>query len=73
MGNETEGGNGKEGPLTPSAQDAIGEAAKANVDAVVEVAKSAVSSFVDVLTGERKKPQRGKRRSSRKKATSRGA
>jgi len=46
MGNETEGGNGKEGPLTPSAQDAIGEAAKANVDAVVEVSKSAVSSFV---------------------------
>ena len=58
MGNETEGSNGKEGTLTPSAQDAIGEAAKANVDAVVEVAKSAVSSFVDVLTGERKKPQR---------------
>jgi hypothetical protein len=73
MENETEGGNGKEGTLSPSAQDAIGEAAKANVDAVVEVAKSAVSSFVDVLAGERKKPQRGKRRSPSKKTTSRGA
>jgi len=40
----------KEGSLTPNAQDAIGEAARANVDAAVEVAKSAVSSFVDVLT-----------------------
>ena len=59
MENETEGGNGKEGTLSPSAQDAIGEAARANVDAVVEVAKSAVSSFVD--------------RSTRKKATSRRA
>jgi hypothetical protein len=39
MENETEGGNGKESTLSPSAQDAIGEAAKANVDAVVEVAK----------------------------------
>ena len=56
MENETEGDKGKEGTLSPSAQDAIGDAAKANVDAVVEVAKSAVSSFVDVLTGERKKP-----------------
>ena len=73
MENETEGGNGKEGTLTPSAQDAIGDAAKANVNAAVEVAKSAVSSFVDVFTGERKKPQRGKSRSTRKKATSRGA
>jgi len=49
MENETEGGNGKEGTLTPSAQDAIGEAAKANVNAAVEVAKSAVSSFVGAL------------------------
>src|SRR4029079_7372645 len=71
MENETEGGNGKEGTLTPSAQDAIGDAAKANVNAAVEVAKSAVSSFVDVFTGERKKPQRGKSHSTRKKATSR--
>ena len=37
MENETEGGNGKEGTLTPSAQDAIGDAAKANVNAAVEV------------------------------------
>src|SRR5690349_1247540 len=73
MENETEGGNGKEGTLTPSAHEAIGDAARANVNAAVEVAKSAVSSFVDVFTGERKKPQRGKRRSTRKKATSRGA
>jgi len=65
MENETEGGNGKEGTLTPSARDAIGDAAKANVNAAVEVAKSAVSSFVDVLTGERKKPRRGKRRRNR--------
>ena len=71
MENETEGGNGKEGTLTPSAQNAIGDAAKANVNAAVEVA--AVSSFVDVFTGERKKPQRGKSRSTRKKTTSRGA
>ena len=67
MENETEGGNGKEGTLTPSAQDAIGDAAKANVNAAVEVAKSAVSSFVEVFTGERKKPQRGKRRSNEAK------
>src|SRR4029077_18864431 len=73
MENETEGGNGKEGTLTPSAQDAIGDAAKANVNAAVEVAKSAVSSFVDVFTGERKKTQRGKSRSTRRKAASRGA
>jgi hypothetical protein len=73
MENETEGGNGKGGTLTPSAQDAIGDAAKANVNAAVELAKSAVSSFVDVFTGERKKPQRGKRRSTRKKVTSKGA
>jgi hypothetical protein len=46
MENETEGGNGKEGTLTPSTQDAIGDAAKANVNAAVEVTKSAVSSFV---------------------------
>jgi hypothetical protein len=43
MENETEGGNGKEGTLSPSAQDAIGEAAKANVDAAVEVAKQPTS------------------------------
>jgi hypothetical protein len=61
MENETEGGNGKEGTLTPSAQDAIGEAAKANVNAAVEVGKSAVSSFVGALTGERKKSARRKK------------
>src|SRR5690349_22146280 len=65
MENETEGGNGKEGSLTPVAQDAIGDAAKANVNAAVEVAKSAVTAFVDALTGE---PQKPKRRSTRKKA-----
>jgi len=65
MENETEGGNGKEGTLTPVAQDAIGDAAKANVNAAVEVAKSAVTAFVDALTGE---PQKPKRRSTRKKA-----
>ena len=42
----------KESTLTPTAQEAIGDAARANVNAAVEVAKSAVSSFVDVFTGE---------------------
>jgi len=63
----------KESTLTPTAEEAIGDAARANVNAAVEVAKSAVSSFVDVFAGERKKPQRGKRRPTRKKATSKGA
>ena len=55
----------KEGSLTPGAQEAIGDAAKANVNAAVEVAKSAVTAFVDTLIGE---PQKPKRRSTRKKA-----
>ena len=55
----------KEGTLTPGAQEAIGDAAKANVNAAVEVAKSAVTAFVDTLIGE---PQKPKRRSTRKKA-----
>jgi len=45
----------KEKTLTPTAQEAIGDAARANVNAAVEVAKSAVGSFVGALTGERKK------------------
>jgi hypothetical protein len=35
----------KESTLTPTAQEAIGDAARANVNAAVEVAKSAVDSF----------------------------
>ena len=68
---ENENDDGKNGgKLTPTAQEAISDAAKANVNAVVEVARSAVTSFVDVLTGERK-PRKGKRGSTRKKAKSR--
>ena len=48
----------KEGTLTPGAQEAIGDAAKANVNAAVEVAKSAVTAFVDTLIGEPQKPKR---------------
>ena len=44
----------KESTLTPTAQEAIGDAARANVNAAVEVGKSAVSSFVGALTGQRK-------------------
>jgi hypothetical protein len=71
MENETED-KAKEGSLTPSAREAIGDAARANVNAAVEVAKSAVTSFVDVLTRQQK-PRRGKRQSTRKKAKSKGA
>lgn len=71
MENETED-KAKEGSLTPNAREAISDAARANVNAAVEVAKSAVTSFVDVLTGERK-PRRGKKQSTRKKAKSKGA
>jgi hypothetical protein len=60
----------KEGTLTPSAQVAIGDAAKANVNAAVEVAKSAVTAFVDAFTGE---PQKPKKPSTRKKAAAKGA
>jgi hypothetical protein len=60
------------GKLTPTAQEAISDAAQANVNAAVEVARSAVTSFVDVFTGERK-PRKGKRRTTRKKTKSTGA
>ena len=56
----------KEGSLTPGAEQAIGDAAKANVNAAVEVAKSAVTAFVDALTGQ---PQKPKRRSTKKRPT----
>jgi hypothetical protein len=55
----------KEGTSTSGAEQAISDAAKANVNAAVEVAKSAITAFVDTLTGE---PQKPKRRSTRKKA-----
>jgi hypothetical protein len=58
----------KESTLTPTAQEAIGDAARANVNAAVEVAKSAVGSFVGALTGERKKSSTTRRGARRKKA-----
>jgi hypothetical protein len=63
----------KESTLNPTAQEAIGDAARANVNAVVEVAKSAVGSFVGVLTGERKKSSTSRRGPRRKKPASKGA
>src|SRR4029453_14421226 len=62
----------KESTLTPTAQEAIGDAARANVNAAVEVAKSAVDSFVGVLTGERKKSSTSRRGPRRKKPASKG-
>jgi hypothetical protein len=63
----------KESTLTPTAQEAIGDAARANVNAAVEVAKSAVGSFVGALTGERKKSSTTRLGARRKKAASKGA
>jgi hypothetical protein len=63
----------KESTLTPTAQEAIGDAARANVNAAVEVAKSAVGSFVGALTGERKKSSTTRRGARRKKVASKGA
>jgi hypothetical protein len=63
----------RESTLTPTAQEAIGDAARANVNAAVEVAKSAVGSFVGALTGERKKSSTTRRGARRKKAASKGA
>ena len=57
----------------PAPHDAIGDAARANVNAAVEVAKSAVGSFIGALTSERKKPRRTKRGSTRNKASSKRA
>jgi hypothetical protein len=70
MDNEAEKNKANEGTLTSSAQEAIGDAAKANVNAALEVAKSAVGSFVGALTGEQRKPRTAKRSSRRKKASS---
>src|SRR6187401_478437 len=63
----------KESTLTPTAQEAIGDAARANVNAAVEVAKSAVGSFVGALTGERKKSSTTRRGARRKKVASKRA
>jgi hypothetical protein len=63
----------KKGTLSPSAQEAIGDAARANVNAAVEVAKSAIGSFVGALTGERKKSSTTRRGARKKKAASKGA
>ena len=73
MDNEAEGNKANEATLTSSAQEAIGDAAKANVNAALEVAKSAVGSFVGALTGEQGTPRTAKRSSRRKKASSTGA
>jgi len=51
--------------LRPSAQAAIGDAAKANVEAAIEVASSAVTAFVDALV--KPSPAKGRKASSRKK------
>ena len=57
----------KEGTSTSGAEQAIADAAKANVNAAVEVAKSAITAFVDTLTGEPQKPKRRNSRCVRKK------
>ena len=51
--------------LRPSAQEAIGDAAKANVEAAIEVASSAVTAFVDALVKPR--PAKGRKALSKKK------
>ena len=51
--------------LRPSAQAAIGDAAKANVEAAIEVASSAVTAFVDALVKPR--PAKGRKALSTKK------
>jgi hypothetical protein len=51
--------------LRPSAQEAIGDAAKSNVKAAIEVASSAVTAFVDALV--KPSPAKGRKASSRKK------
>jgi hypothetical protein len=73
MDNEAEGNKANEGALTSSAQEAIGDAAKANVNAALEVAKSAVGSFVGALTGEQRKPRTAKRSSTGAASTQRKA
>jgi hypothetical protein len=61
-------GKEKEGLIT-SVPEALTEAAKINIAAAKEMASSAVTAFVDTVTG-RQKPQRGKKRVSKKKASS---
>ena len=56
----------KEG-LGAAANEAIANAATANVNAAIEVASSAVTAFVDSLAG-RKKTRGGKKRSSKTRA-----
>ena len=56
--------------LSTSAQDAIADAAKANVDAAMKVASSAVTAFVDTLAGTTKKARGVKKRASNTKAAS---
>ena len=56
----------KEG-LGAAADEAIANAATANVNAAIEVASSAVTAFVDSLAG-RKKTRGGKKRSSKTRA-----
>jgi hypothetical protein len=54
--------------LSPSAHEAIANAAKANVDAAIKVASSAATAFVGALVKPR--AVRRSRRSSKKKAAS---
>ena len=58
----------KEGLIT-SLPEALTEAAKINVAATKDMASSAVTALVDAVTG-REKPRSGKRRVSKKKASS---
>ena len=58
----------KEGLIT-SLPEAVTEAAKINMAATKDMASSAVTAFVDAVTG-REKPRSGKRRVSKKKASS---
>ena len=58
----------KEGLIT-SLPEALTEAAKINMAATKDMASSAVTAFVDAVTG-REKPRSGKRRVSKKKASS---
>ena len=61
-------GKEKKGLIT-SVPEALTEAAKVNMAVAKEMASSAVATFVDTVT-DREKPRRGKRRVSKKKASS---
>ena len=60
-------GKEKKGLIT-SVPEALTEAARINMAVAKEMASSAVATFVDTVT-DREKPRRGKRRVSKKKAS----